>query len=56
MDKDRDVMLIRTGNVEDDFDRVRECDIIFEAMSDDLMSKQQFYSRLEKVLKKLGLM
>lgn len=55
MDKDRDAILIRGGNLEDDFDKVRECDIIFEAISDDLKSKRQLYSRLEKGLKKTAI-
>jgi 3-hydroxyacyl-CoA dehydrogenase len=55
MDLKRDIRLIETGNLEDDFDRLKDCDIIFEVIVENLKLKQQLFSRLEKVRKKAAI-
>ncbi len=51
MDKKHDLTLIETGNLTDDFDRLKECDIIFEVVVENLKIKQDLFGRLEKVRK-----
>src|SRR5208337_2052797 len=51
MDKNHDLSLIETGNLTDDFDKLAECDIIFEVVVENLKIKQDLFSRLEKVRK-----
>ena len=51
MDKKHDLALIETGNLTDDFDKLADCDIIFEVVVEDLKIKQDLFSRLEKVRK-----
>ena len=52
MDIKKDLMLITTGNLEDDFDKLKDCDIIFEVIVENLKIKQELFFRLEKVRKK----
>ncbi len=42
---------IRTGNIEDDFDRVAEADWIVEAVFEDLSIKRALYTKLEAIRK-----
>ena len=51
MDKKHDLSLIELGNLTDDFDKIAECDIIFEVVVEDLKIKQDLFARLEKVRK-----
>ncbi len=51
MDKKHDLSLIELGNLTDDFDKIAECDIIFEVVVENLKIKQDLFARLEKVRK-----
>ena len=52
MDKDVDSALISLGNLEDDFDKLAECDWIVEVVVENLKIKQDLFARIEKVMKK----
>ena len=49
MDPDR-ASLIRTGNTRDDLALLGQCDLVIEAIIEQLEPKRELYSRLEKVL------
>jgi len=51
MNKNVDLLLIETGNLTDDFDKLKDADIIFEVVVENLKIKQDLFERLEKVRK-----
>ncbi len=51
MNKNVDLLLIETGNLTDDFDKLKDADIIFEVVVENLKIKQDLFGRLEKVRK-----
>jgi 3-hydroxyacyl-CoA dehydrogenase len=51
-DKEKDTNLIRVGNLEDDFDKLAECDWIVEVVVENLKIKQDLFAKLEKIAKK----
>lgn len=51
MDKKHDLALIETGNLSDDFDKLKDCDIIFEVVVENLKIKQDLFERIEKIRK-----
>lgn len=51
MNKAVDLTLIETGNLTDDFDKLKDADIIFEVIVENLKIKQDLFAKLEKVMK-----
>ncbi len=51
MDKKKDVELITTGNLEDDLDKVKDCDWIVEVVVEKLEIKQQLFKKLDGIRK-----
>ena len=51
MDKKHDLPLIETGNLDDDIDKLADCDIIFEVVVENLKIKQGLFEKIEKVRK-----
>jgi 3-hydroxyacyl-CoA dehydrogenase len=51
MDKKFDPTVIETGNLEDDFGKLADCDIIFEVVVENLKIKQELFASIEKVMK-----
>ena len=50
-DKKNDAPMISIGNLEDDFDKLAECDWIIEVVVENLKIKQQLFKRIEGVRK-----
>jgi len=48
----KDATLISTGNLDDDFDRLSECDWICEVVVENLKIKQSLFEKIEKIRKK----
>ncbi|OHD64816.1 MAG: 3-hydroxyacyl-CoA dehydrogenase [Spirochaetes bacterium RBG_13_51_14] len=51
-DKDMDSQLVQLGNLEDDFNKLAECDWIVEVVVENLKIKQDLFSKIEKIMKK----
>ncbi len=51
MDKKNDLQFIETGNLEDDLDKLSDCDWIVEVIVENLKIKQELFSKIEKVIK-----
>jgi len=51
MDKKNDPAMISTGNLEDDIDKLAECDWIIEVVVENLKIKQQLFKKIEGVRK-----
>ncbi len=52
MDKNKDSTLVTVGNLEDDFDKLAECDWIVEVVVENLKIKQELFTKIEKIMKK----
>lgn len=50
MDKKVDPTLLTTGNLEDDFDRLKDCDMIIEVVVENLKIKRDLFSRIEGIM------
>lgn len=48
----RDAALVEVGNLEDDLERVNECDWIVEVVVENIKVKQDLFGRIEKALKR----
>jgi 3-hydroxyacyl-CoA dehydrogenase len=46
----RDAELVTVGNLEDDLDKVKECDLVIEVVLERLDVKQKLFEKLEKVV------
>jgi len=51
MNKNVDLTLIELGNLTDDLDKLKDCDIIFEVVVENLKIKQETFAKIEKVRK-----
>jgi len=51
MNKNVDLSLIELGNLTDDLDKLKDCDIIFEVVVENLKIKQETFAKIEKVRK-----
>ncbi|MCK5098711.1 MAG: 3-hydroxyacyl-CoA dehydrogenase family protein, partial [Desulfobacteraceae bacterium] len=47
----KDAALIEIGNLDDDFDKIKECDWICEVVVENLKIKQDLFKRIEKIRK-----
>lgn len=49
MDKKSNLNLLSTGNLEDDFDKLKECDWIVEVVVENLKIKQELFKRIDTI-------
>jgi len=42
--------LVKTGNVEDDLDKLKDCDLVIEAIIEKMEAKQALFEKLEKIV------
>ncbi len=52
MDKEKDSKLVTLGNLEDDFEKLADCDWIVEVVVENLKVKQELFAKIEKIMKK----